>query len=122
LGYLPVHRADHPDRRLLSRDVADFGRRRALAGTPGEGSPSMSGSSAVADTAGEPLVRFDKVVKSFGSLVVLKELDLAVAAHEKVSLIGPSGSGKTTVLRALMTLEPIQSGVIYVEGEPLTHM
>jgi polar amino acid transport system ATP-binding protein len=82
----------------------------------------MSGSSAVADTAGEPLVRFDKVVKSFGSLVVLKELDLAVAAHEKVSLIGPSGSGKTTVLRALMTLEPIQSGVIYVEGEPLTHM
>lgn len=71
---------------------------------------------------GEPLVRFDKVVKSFGTLTVLKELDLAVAAHEKVSLIGPSGSGKTTVLRTLMTLEPIQSGVIYVDGEALTHM
>jgi len=82
----------------------------------------MSGNSASAIAAGEPLVRFDKVVKSFGSLVVLKELDLAVAAHEKVSLIGPSGSGKTTVLRALMTLEAIQSGVIYVDGEPLTHM
>ena len=82
----------------------------------------MSGNSASAIAAGEPLVRFDKVVKSFGSLVVLKELDLAVAAHEKVCLIGPSGSGKTTVLRALMTLEAIQSGVIYVDGEPLTHM
>ena len=39
-----------------------------------------------------------------------------------VTIIGPSGSGKTTVLRMLMTLETICSGVIYVEGEPLTHM
>src|SRR3546814_3421204 len=34
----------------------------------------------------------------------------------------PSGSGKTTVLRMLMTLERINDGVIYVDGEPLTHM
>jgi polar amino acid transport system ATP-binding protein len=39
-----------------------------------------------------------------------------------VAIIGPSGSGKTTVLRMLMTLESIDDGVIYVEGEPLTHM
>ena len=39
-----------------------------------------------------------------------------------VSIIGPSGSGKTTVLRMLMTLETINDGVIYVDGEPLTHM
>ena len=39
-----------------------------------------------------------------------------------VSIIGPSGSGKTTVLRALMTLEKIDKGVIYLENEPLTHM
>jgi polar amino acid transport system ATP-binding protein len=39
-----------------------------------------------------------------------------------VAIIGPSGSGKTTVLRMLMTLEEIDKGVIWVEGEPLTHM
>ena len=41
---------------------------------------------------------------------------------EKVAIIGPSGSGKTTVLRMLMTLETINDGVIWVDGEPLTHM
>jgi polar amino acid transport system ATP-binding protein len=45
-----------------------------------------------------------------------------VAANEKVAIIGPSGSGKTTVLRMLMTLETIDSGLISVNGEPLTHM
>jgi polar amino acid transport system ATP-binding protein len=70
----------------------------------------------------QPMVRFDKVTKAYGDLVVLRELCLDVAANEKVSLIGPSGSGKTTVLRTLMTLEPIQGGTIHVEGECLTHM
>ncbi len=70
----------------------------------------------------QPMVRFDKVTKAYGDFVVLRDLDLEVAANEKVSLIGPSGSGKTTVLRTLMTLEPIQGGVIQVDGEPLTHM
>jgi polar amino acid transport system ATP-binding protein len=39
-----------------------------------------------------------------------------------VAIIGPSGSGKTTVLRMLMTLERINGGVIWVDGEPLTSM
>ncbi len=69
-----------------------------------------------------PMVRFSKVSKRYGDLTVLDELDLDVAANEMVSIIGPSGSGKTTVLRLLMTLEPVSDGVIYVEGEPLTHM
>ena len=69
-----------------------------------------------------PMVRFQKVSKRYGPLVVLNELDLEVAPGEMVTIIGPSGSGKTTVLRMLMTLETIDSGVIYVDGEPLTHM
>jgi len=68
------------------------------------------------------MVRFDKVTKRYGELVVLDELDLEVARNEKVAVIGPSGSGKTTVLRMLMTLERIDGGVIWVDGEPLTHM
>jgi polar amino acid transport system ATP-binding protein len=70
----------------------------------------------------QPMVRFDKVSKRYGSLTVLDELDLEIGRGEKVSIIGPSGSGKTTVLRMLMTLEKINDGVIWVEGEPLTHM
>lgn len=69
-----------------------------------------------------PMVRFMNVTKRYGSLTVLDQLDLDVAAGEMVSIIGPSGSGKTTVLRMLMTLETINDGVIYVDGEPLTHM
>lgn len=69
-----------------------------------------------------PLVRFQNVTKRYGSLTVLDNLDLDINANEMVSIIGPSGSGKTTVLRMLMTLETIDEGVIYVGGEPLTHM
>jgi len=69
-----------------------------------------------------PMVRFQQVRKSYGSLTVLDSLDLDVAPGEMVTIIGPSGSGKTTVLRMLMTLETINGGVIYVDGKPLTHM
>ena len=69
----------------------------------------------------EPMIKFDKVVKRFGSLTVLDHLDFEVAQGEMVSIIGPSGSGKSTVLRILMTLEPIQEGVVYVGGQPLWH-
>jgi polar amino acid transport system ATP-binding protein len=72
-------------------------------------------------TAPEPMVRFERVTKSFGDLAVLRELDLNVAPAEKVAIIGPSGSGKTTILRILMTLERPTAGVVYVNGVPLWH-
>ncbi|HEY3502660.1 MAG TPA: ectoine/hydroxyectoine ABC transporter ATP-binding protein EhuA [Actinocatenispora sp.] len=68
------------------------------------------------------MVQFDKVVKRFGDNVVLDHLDFAVQQGERVTLIGPSGSGKTTILRLLMTLEKLNDGVIYVEGQPMSHM
>ncbi|MCT7375759.1 ectoine/hydroxyectoine ABC transporter ATP-binding protein EhuA [Chelativorans sp. EGI FJ00035] len=68
------------------------------------------------------MVKFDNVTKSYGTLTVLDSLNLEIAPNEKVAIIGPSGSGKTTVLRMLMTLERINDGVIYVDGDPLTHM
>ncbi|MYI67337.1 MAG: ectoine/hydroxyectoine ABC transporter ATP-binding protein EhuA [Boseongicola sp. SB0673_bin_14] len=68
------------------------------------------------------MIRFDKVLKAYGALEVLKDLDFSVDKGEVVSIIGPSGSGKTTVLRVLMTLEAIQGGTIYVDGEPLNRM
>ncbi|MCV2865807.1 ectoine/hydroxyectoine ABC transporter ATP-binding protein EhuA [Defluviimonas sp. WL0075] len=69
-----------------------------------------------------PMVRFMNVTKRYGALTVLDDLNLDVTEGEMVTIIGPSGSGKTTVLRMLMTLETINSGVIYVDGKPLTHM
>jgi len=69
----------------------------------------------------EPVVRFERVTKSFGSITVLQDFDFDVHAGEKVVLMGPSGSGKSTVLRILMTLEKIQAGVVYIDGEPLWH-
>jgi polar amino acid transport system ATP-binding protein len=80
--------------------------------------------------APEYSVRFDRVNKSFGDLQVLDRLNLEVQPGERVTLIGPSGSGKTTILRLLMTLEHVtppkdpaaEGGVIWVEGEPLSHM
>jgi polar amino acid transport system ATP-binding protein len=67
------------------------------------------------------MVRFRKVDKSFGDIHVLRSLDFRANRGEKVTIIGPSGSGKTTILRVLMTLEEPDSGVIYVDGDPLWH-
>jgi polar amino acid transport system ATP-binding protein len=67
-------------------------------------------------------VEFRGVAKSFGSVPVLQQLSLRVSPGEKLAIIGPSGSGKTTILRVLMTLEPIDAGTVWVNGEPLWHM
>ena len=66
-------------------------------------------------------MEFAKVTKRFGDHTVFEDFDFHVDAGERVALVGPSGSGKTTVLRILMTLEPIQGGVVRVDGEPLLH-
>src|SRR5919197_3880565 len=75
-----------------------------------------------AEPGTEWMIRFDKVVKRFGDLTVLDELDFHVRPRERVTLIGPSGSGKTTILRLLMTLERVTSGTIEVGAEYLSHM
>ncbi|MFF9072306.1 ectoine/hydroxyectoine ABC transporter ATP-binding protein EhuA [Streptomyces sp. NPDC014646] len=92
--------------------------------TPGGAAPALGGAvpaSALAGT-GQPLVRFDDVVKRYGDRVVLDRLNFSVRRGEHVTLIGPSGSGKTTILRLLMTLEKVSDGVIWVDGDPLSHV
>ena len=69
-----------------------------------------------------PKIRFEDVLKAYGNLKVLEGLNFHVDENEVVAIIGPSGSGKTTVLRVLMTLEGIQEGIIFVDGEPLNLM
>jgi polar amino acid transport system ATP-binding protein len=68
------------------------------------------------------MIRFQNVTKRFGKLTILDDFSLDIAPNERVALIGPSGSGKSTLLRILMTREPINGGVVFVDGEPLSHM
>lgn len=84
----------------------------------GPGSQSGAPSPAPSDY----MVRFQNVEKRYGDFKVLDGLNLDVRPNEKIAIIGPSGSGKSTLLRTLMTLEDIDSGLIEVDGEWLTHM
>ena len=59
------------------------------------------------------------IYKSFGSLSVLKGIDLNVEKGEVVAIIGPSGGGKSTLLRCATTLETIDSGEITIGGDTL---
>ncbi|WP_019928089.1 amino acid ABC transporter ATP-binding protein [Nocardia sp. BMG111209] len=70
-------------------------------------------------TGGEtvPMVRADRVCKSFGTLRVLKGVSLEVARGEVLCMIGPSGSGKSTFLRCVNHLEQIEAGRLYVDGD-----
>jgi glutamate transport system ATP-binding protein len=69
--------------------------------------------------AGSPLLQMEQVSKYFGDLHVLQGIDLSVAAGEVVVVVGPSGSGKSTLCRTVNRLEPIDSGTIRLDGQPL---
>ena len=75
---------------------------------------------AAVESAHEPLLQLDRVVKSFGDNLVLDGIDLAVASGEVLVVIGPSGSGKSTLLRCINLLEPLNSGRIVFEGAEIT--
>lgn len=62
------------------------------------------------------MIEIQNVRKSFGSLEVLKGIDLTVEKGEVVTVIGGSGSGKSTLLTCINGLEPIDAGRITVDG------
>ena len=67
----------------------------------------------------EPVIRIEKLEKSFGNLKVLKGIDLEVMPGEVVCIIGASGSGKSTLLRCINLLEYADSGHIWFDGNDL---
>ncbi|RGE20760.1 amino acid ABC transporter ATP-binding protein [Leucobacter sp. wl10] len=58
-----------------------------------------------------------RVVKNYGSLEVLRDVDLRVDSGEVVCIVGPSGSGKSTLLRCINHLESIDGGTMTVLGQ-----
>jgi len=66
-----------------------------------------------------PMISIRGVNKHFGSLHVLKDVDLEVDRGQVVVVLGPSGSGKSTLCRTINRLEPVDSGTIAIDGEKL---
>ena len=64
----------------------------------------------------EPMIVLDKVSKSYGPTVVLRDCTISIKRGEVVVICGPSGSGKSTLIKCINGLEPYQSGSIRVEG------
>ncbi|MCC6303929.1 MAG: ABC transporter ATP-binding protein [Rhodobacteraceae bacterium] len=75
----------------------------------------------MADVSGnDRFVEFERVQKSYdGTSLVVKDLDLAIARGEFLTLLGPSGSGKTTCLMMLAGFETATSGEIRLDGRPI---
>ena len=68
------------------------------------------------------LIRLDQVVKKFGDLLVLDEIDLTIHENEFITLLGPSGCGKTTMLRIIGGFETPDEGRVLFEGNDITNL
>ncbi|MBA2318147.1 MAG: amino acid ABC transporter ATP-binding protein, partial [Euzebyales bacterium] len=70
--------------------------------------------------AATPRVALRGLCKSFGTLEVLRDVNLEIAEREVVCVIGPSGSGKSTLLRCVNLLEEPTAGSVELDGVGLT--
>ncbi len=68
------------------------------------------------------MVHLEGITKSFGSLQVLKGIDLEITQGEVVSIVGPSGAGKTTLLQIMGTLDSPDAGMINIDGTNVSRM
>ena len=62
------------------------------------------------------MIKLRNITKSFGSLQVLKGIDLDIQQGEIVSIVGPSGAGKTTLLQIMGTLDKADTGTVEIDG------
>lgn len=66
------------------------------------------------------MIDLKNITKSFGSLQVLKGIDLHINEGEVVSIVGPSGAGKTTLLQIMGTLDEADSGTVSIAGTDIS--
>ena len=68
------------------------------------------------------MIKLEGITKSFGSLQVLKGIDLEINKGEIVSIVGPSGAGKTTLLQIMGTLDEPDAGTVQIDGIVVSRM
>lgn len=68
------------------------------------------------------MIKLEGITKNFGSLQVLKGIDLEIAKGEIVSIVGPSGAGKTTLLQIMGTLDNPDSGTVFIDHTNVSRM
>lgn len=68
------------------------------------------------------MINVEGITKSFGSIQVLKGIDLHISKGEVVSIVGPSGAGKTTLLQIMGTLDKADSGKVVINGVETTSL
>lgn len=68
------------------------------------------------------MIELQGITKSFGSLQVLKGIDLTIEKGEIVSIVGPSGAGKTTLLQIMGTLDKADTGTVTLNGTEISRL
>ncbi|BDX37161.1 lipoprotein-releasing system ATP-binding protein LolD [Tenuifilaceae bacterium CYCD] len=68
------------------------------------------------------MIKVENIIKSFGSLTVLKGITVEIPEKKVIAIVGPSGAGKTTLLQIMGTLSQPDSGNVYMNGENLSLM
>ena len=68
------------------------------------------------------MIQLRDITKSFGTLQVLRGIDLGISKGEVVSIVGPSGAGKTTLLQIMGTLDSPTSGRVIINGQDVSQL
>ena len=68
------------------------------------------------------MIKLEGITKNFGSLQVLKGIDLEINKSEVVSIVGPSEAGKTTLLQIMGTLDEPDTGLVQIDGTVVSRM
>lgn len=68
------------------------------------------------------MIELSGITKSFGTLQVLKGIDLLIGKGEIVSIVGPSGAGKTTLLQIMGTLDKADAGTVILNGTEVNRL
>jgi phospholipid/cholesterol/gamma-HCH transport system ATP-binding protein len=92
---------------------------RAILRDVGDGASEKK---AAAGNAGEPLIRFDGVKKSFGPKLIYSDLNLTIERGETITVMGPSGSGKSVMLKMLIGLIHADAGELMFDGRDIARM